>query len=204
MKKFTKKLLVCLMAVVLGIMPGIVTDVKAESYQWVFNGNYASLEEAGTYSIINSDQAAVAVDGSITLNGEGSEYDKEGAVYEWTASNENIKMDVSSDQRSAKITGVTKGNVKVTLKITYKDENAEEPVDGIILKAVVKCTDPKITRDIAVLKKGQSVSFVLKGTSGYTPVTYSIKNKKYATVSKSGKVKAKKYGKTTQKKQRKL
>lgn len=197
MKKFTKKLLVCLMAVVLGIMPGIVTDVKAESYQWVFNGNYASLEEAGTYSIINSDQATVAVDGSITLNGEGSEYDKEGAVYEWTASNENIKMDVSSDQRSAKITGVTKGNVKVTLKITYKDENAEEPVDGIILKAVVKCTDPKITRDIAVLKKGQSVSFVLKGTSGYTPVTYSIKNKKYATVSKSGKVKAKKYGKTT-------
>lgn len=259
------------MAVVLGIMPGIVTDVKAESYQWVFNGNYASLEEAGTYSIINSDQAAVAVDGSITLNGEGSEYDKEGAVYEWTASNENVKMDVSSDQRSAKITGVAKGNTKVTLKITYKDENAEEPekqeeqtveyntevevttptlasskiglainsdgykvevtgnssigqdrilygtdnnksfsvydgtlyatkkqtrnvyvyVDGIILKAVVKCTDPKITRDIAVLKKGQSASFTLKGTSGYTPVTYSIKNKKYATVSKSGKVKAK-------------
>ena len=277
MRKFTKKLLVCLMAALIGILPGIVTDTKAAAYQWSYDGNYSSLEEAGTYSIINSDQAAVAVDGSINLSGEGSEYDKEGAVYEWTASNENLKMDVSSDQRSAKITGVRKGNTKVTLKITYKDENAEESeeqeeqtveyntevevttptlksskiglaintdgykvevtgnsscgqdrilygtdnnksfsvydgtlyatkkqtrnvyvyVDGIILKAVVKCTDPKIEREIAVLKKGQSASFALKGTSGYTPVTYSVKNKNYATVSKTGKVKAKKYGKTT-------
>lgn len=286
MKKFTKKLLVCLMAALLGIMPGIVTDTKAAAYQWNYDGNYATLEEAGTYSIINSDQAAVAVDGSITLSGEGSEYDKEGAVYEWTASNENIKMDVSSDQRSAKIAGVAKGSTKVTLKITYKDENENQSenqnedqeeqgqeeqtieystevevttptlksskiglaintdgykvevtgnsscgqdriiygtdnkktfsvydgtlyatkkqtrnvyvyVDGIILKSVVKCTDPQITKEIAVLKKGQSASFALKGTSGYTPVTYSVKNKKYATVSKSGKVKAKKYGKTT-------
>lgn len=273
MKKFTKKLLVCLLAALLGIMPGIVTDTKAaEVYQWNFSGQYNSIDEARTYSIADSTQAAVAVGGYIYLIQEDSTYDNYADVaYEWTASNDNIKMDVSADKKSATITGQKKGTAKVTFKVTYKDENEEEQtveyntdievttptlktskiglaintsgtkvevtgnssngqdrilygtdnrksfsvydgnlyatkkqtrnvyvyVDGVILKAVVKCTDPEIVREIAVLKKGQRLSFALKGTSGYTPVTYSVKNKKYATVSKKGQVKAKRYGKTT-------
>lgn len=271
MKKFTKKLLVCMMAALLGIMPGIVTDTKAaEAYQWNFSGQYDSIEKARTYSIANSAQAAVAVGGYIYLVREDTYDNYTDVAYEWTASNENIKMDVSADQKNATITGKAKGTTKVTLKITYKDENEEEQtveyntdvevttptlttskiglaintsgakvevtgnssnaqdrmlygtdnkktfsvydgnlyatkkqtrnvyvyVDGVILKAVVKCTNPGISREIAVMKKGQKLSFALKGASGYTPVTYSVKNKKYATVSKKGLVKGKKYGKT--------
>ena len=70
-------------------------------------------------------------------------------------------------------------------------------VDGVILTATVKCTDPKLSRTVEILQKGQTASYALKGTSGYTPVTYATGNKKYATVSKAGKVKGIKYGKTT-------
>ena len=319
MKKLTKKFCVCLLAAILGIMPGIVTDTKAASYQWYYNGDYNSIEEARNYSIVNDEHAAAAVGGYINLNSEDSFVNQEypDAQYEWSASNQNIKMDVSADKKSAKITGKTKGTTKVTLRITYKEEKIEDNdsseksdnnssennnngenngsndnkkddennkdnendkqpeyeektveysinvqvttpklktskigivinskgtkvevtgnasserdrmfyaadsrknfsanngnlyatktqtinvyvyVDGIILKASVKCTDPKIVRNIAVLKKGQRASYALKGASGYTPVTYSVKNSKYATVSKTGKVKAKTYGKTT-------
>lgn len=299
MKRLMKKLSVCFLAVILGIMPGIVTDVKAASYQWYYNENYSSIDEARDYSIVNDDHAAAAVGGYINLDSEDSDIGREhpDAEYEWSISNENVKMDVSSDNKSAKITGKTKGSTKVTLTITYKEEKSDNNedtdgneqddntdgndkdteekfeektqvysinvqvttpklksskigivinstgqkvevtgnaaseqdrmfyaadsnnnfsvsngnlyatktqtrnvyvyVDGIILKASVKCTDPKIVRNIAVLKKGQSASYALKGASGYTPVTYSVKNKKYVTVSKTGKIKAKRYGKTT-------
>lgn len=286
MKKLTKKFCICLMAALLGLMPGIVTDTEAASYHWDYSGAYDTLEEARTYSVVNNDQAAAAVGGYINLSSEDVEIDHtyKNVVYEWKASNKNIKMDVSSDKKNAKITGKKKGSTKVTLRITYNDEKNESNtndedneekadekaieysinvqvttpklksskiglvidssgqkievtgnsscgqdrmlygtdkrekfsvfddgtlyatkkqtrkvyvfVDGVILKATVKCTDPEIVREIAVLKKGQKASFALKGTSGYTPVTYSVKNKKYATVSKTGKVKAKKYGKT--------
>lgn len=330
MKRLAKKLCVCFLAAILGIMPGIVTDAKAASYQWYYNGNYNSIEEARNYSIVNDDHAAAAVGGYINLDSEDSYVGKEhpDAEYEWSTSNQNVKMDVSTDKKSAKITGKVKGSTKVTLTITYKEEiidnnentgsnekndnndgsanskddgndtsdnskddgndtsdnnkddgnddkdnqekfeektvvysinvqmttpklksskigivinskgtkvevtgnasserdrmfyatdsrknfsvnngnlyatktqtrNVYVYVDGIILKASVKCTNPKIVRNIAVLKKGQSASYALKGASGYTPVSYSVKNSKYASVSKTGKIKGKRYGKTT-------
>lgn len=292
MKRLAKKLCVCFLAAILGIMPGIVTDAKAASYQWYYNENYNSIEEARNYSIVNDDHAAAAVGGYINLDSEDSYVGKEhpDAEYEWSTSNQNVKMDVSTDKKSAKITGKVKGSTKVTLTITYKEEiidnnentgsnekndnndgsanskddgnddkdnqekfeektvvysinvqvttpklksskmgivinskgtkvevtgnasserdrmfyatdsrknfsvnngnlyatktqtrNVYVYVDGIILKASVKCTNPKIVRNIAVLKKGQSASYALKGASGYTPVSYSVKNSKYAS-----------------------
>lgn len=292
MKRLAKKLCVCFLAAILGIMPGIVTDAKAASYQWYYNGNYNSIEEARNYSIVNDDHAAAAVGGYINLDSEDSYVGKEhpDAEYEWSTSNQNVKMDVSTDKKSAKITGKVKGSTKVTLTITYKEEiidnnentgsnekndnndgsanskddgnddkdnqekfeektvvysinvqvttpklksskmgivinskgtkvevtgnasserdrmfyatdsrknfsvnngnlyatktqtrNVYVYVDGIILKASVKCTNPKIVRNIEVLKKGQSASYALKGASGYTPVSYSVKNSKYAS-----------------------
>lgn len=124
MKRLAKKLCVCFLAAILGIMPGIVTDAKAASYQWYYNGNYNSIEEARNYSIVNDDHAAAAVGGYINLDSEDSYVGKEhpDAEYEWSTSNQNVKMDVSTDKKSAKITGKVKGSTKVTLTITYKEE----------------------------------------------------------------------------------
>lgn len=68
--------------------------------------------------------------------------------------------------------------------------------DGKELTATVKVTDPTF-RESYVVPKGKSVSYKVKGASGYKAVSYKVGNKKYATVTKSGQVKGKKYGKTT-------
>ena len=278
MKKMIKKLCVCMMAAILGLMPGIVTDTNAATYEWTDASGWESYyyntpDDARNYNIEYENDIAVAVGGYINLNLENNYYDNnyDEVRYEWSISNDKIKMDISSDQKSAKITGCTKGNAEVTCSVIYKNADDEEfqtesvtanvqitnpklksnkiglvvgqegsveitgnasvqtdrilyaadntgnfvihgkifygfgkqtrkvyvYVDGIILTATVKCTDPKLSRTQEILKKGQSASYELKGTSGYTPVTYKIKNTKYATVSKAGKVKAKNYGKTT-------
>lgn len=278
MKKMMKKLCVCMIIAILGIMPGIVTDTKAADYEWTDATGwesyaYKSPDDARNYDMKYEDDVAVAIGGYIYLNIDNNYYDNhyDDVRYEWTASNDNIKIDISSDKKSAKITGCTKGNTQVTFSVTYKDPDDEQfhtdsatasvqitnpklksnkiglvvgkegtveitgnadmridrilyaadntgnfvlhgktfygfgkqtrkvyvYVDGIILTATVKCTEPKLSRTQEILKKGQSASYALKGTSGYTPVTYKIKNTKYATVSKAGKVKAKNYGKTT-------
>ena len=54
---------------------------------------------------------------------------------------------------------------------------------------------PKINKTKATVYIGRSITLKVKGTSG--KVTWSTKNKKIATVSKSGKVTGKKTGKTT-------
>lgn len=70
--------------------------------------------------------------------------------------------------------------------------------DGKYLGAVeIKITNPTWNIGYYMVKKGKTKSFAVKGASGYTPVTYKIGNTKYATVSKAGKVKGKKYGKTS-------
>lgn len=85
--------------------------------------------------------------------------------------------------------GYVSGYAKQTRKVSVF-------VDGITLTANVKITDPSI-RATYVLQKGKNISYKVKGASGYSPVTYKVGNKKYASVSKNGTVKGKKYGKTT-------
>lgn len=85
--------------------------------------------------------------------------------------------------------GTFSGYAKQTRKVSVY-------VDGKCLEATVKCTDPTY-RSSYILKKGQKVSYKVSGASGYTPITYKIGNSKYATVSSTGSVKGKKYGKTT-------
>lgn len=69
-------------------------------------------------------------------------------------------------------------------------------VDGMILTADVKCTNPLI-RAAYVVQKGKPVSYKVRGASGYMPVSYQIGNRKYAWISSGGTVKGKKYGKTS-------
>ena len=264
------------MACLLGIMPGVITDIKAASYEWnggYYWNEYNNPEEARHYSLEYNNEAAVAIGGYIYLDHEETSYEDyyDQVNYEWEVSDQKIKMDISSDKKTAKITGIAKGNAEVTFRISYKDFEDEEfqtdsttikvqvtdpklksnkigiavgvdgkvelvgnssvgtdrilyaadntknfyiydgsfygfskqtrkvyvYVDGKILTATIKCTDPKIARTVEILKKGQSASYAIKGSSGYNKVTYKIANKKYASVSSTGKVKAKNYGKTT-------
>lgn len=81
---------------------------------------------------------------------------------------------------------------------TKQTRKAGVYADGKYLGTVmIKITNPTWNIGYYMVKKGQTKSFAVKGASGYTPVTYKIGNKKYAAVSKTGKVKGKKYGKTT-------
>lgn len=76
--------------------------------------------------------------------------------------------------------------------------NVKVYADGKYLGTVtIKATNPTWNVGYYMVKKGKTKSFAVKGASGYTPVTYKIGNTKYATVSKAGKVKGKKYGKTS-------
>lgn len=68
-------------------------------------------------------------------------------------------------------------------------------VDGKVLTAEIVVTNPKFTSSAMIMYKKQSKTVKLKGlNSTYSTVAFSSSNKKVATVSKKGVVKAKKSG----------
>lgn len=80
------------------------------------------------------------------------------------------------------------GNYKGTAQLTLV-------VDGKAFALKVIVTNPKYSKNKFTLYKGQKKQFSLSGLNKtYSTVSYSISNKKIATVSSAGKVKAKKTG----------
>ena len=116
MKKMMKKLCVCMIIAILGIMPGIVTDTKAATYVWTDATGwesyaYDSPDDARNYDMEYEDDVAVAIGGYIYLNIDNNYYDNhyDEVRYEWTASNDNIKMDISSNKKVRRLQDAQKG-----------------------------------------------------------------------------------------------
>lgn len=74
--------------------------------------------------------------------------------------------------------------------ITYK-------VDGVKLKYKVRVTNPTVKSTLLAVVKGKSSSIQVTGVNSYSEISYETSNKKVATVSKSGKIKAVKNGSAT-------
>lgn len=276
MKQWIRKVILYLTVLAVCISSfGAISVQGAESYRWYGPAwTYDTPDEARNYDMNEENRAGVAVGGYIYLK-YGSDYEEETEdctiEYQWSASNSNVRVDVQSDQTSAKIIGNRVGTARVTVTAIYKKADGTEEnqrvktmdlqvtnprlknskiglviyneakieltgnssygadhilyaadrtsnfyvssggyvsgyakqtrkvfvfVDGITLTAYVKCTNPSI-REGYVVQKGKSVSYKVRGASGYTPVTYKAGNSKYASVSKSGTVKGRRYGKTS-------
>lgn len=125
---------------------------------------------------------ALAVDGSFVIEFTG--------VYE-----DSVKTFKSS---KSKFVSVSETGLVYSIKKTSKDVIITAVVDGRTITMTIKVTNPKFSRGEAnpiLLVKGKKLKLTVKGLiSGLSKVTYSSDKTNIATVTKAGRVKAKKYG----------
>ena len=142
MKKVMKKLCVCTLSAVIGMLSIQIMPVSAASKTGMgkitnkinkagYNlwGGYDSPEEAATYDIDFYDSginAGVAVGGNISLKYNDSYDYGDNLKYNWQIvnGNDHIAMEVSADQKTARITGRSIGDATVRLNI-ITDEGTE-------------------------------------------------------------------------------
>lgn len=120
----------------------------------------------------------------------------------WKSSNKKVATVSKSGKITAKgngtatITATTANGKKATVKVTVKQTTK---------KVVLKVSDKTVTGKTYTLKKGKKVTVKAtvtdakgkKVTSGNQKITWTTSNKKVATISKSGKITAKKAGTVT-------
>ena len=108
-----------------------------------------------------------------------------------TYSSSNKK--IATVNKKGYITGVKSGTATITVKSGSKSVKIKVKVEG------VKTTDLKANRTEITLKKNKSFSWKVTRVPSNSSenITYSTSNKKVATVSSSGKIKAKKKGTAT-------
>ena len=125
---------------------------------------------------------ALAVGGSFELEISG--------IYD-----ESVKTYSSS---KSKCVSVSKEGLVYSLKKTSKDVTITAVVDGRKITMTIKVTNPKFSRGEAnpiLLVKGKKLKLTVKGIiDGLSKVKYSSDKTDIATVTKAGRVKAKKYG----------
>ena len=142
MKKVMKKMCVCTLSVIIGMLSIQIMPVSAASKTGMgkttnkinkagYNlwGGYDSPEEAATYDIdfYDSDtNAGVAVGGNISLKYNDFYDYGDNLKYNWQIvnGNDHIAMEISADQKTAKITGRSTGDATVRLNI-ITDEGTE-------------------------------------------------------------------------------
>ena len=111
-------------------------------------------------------------------------------IVSWTSS----KPKVASVNKKGKITGKKPGTAVITVK-TAGGQRISFKVK--VQKKKVTTTSVKVNKKKLQMKKGKSVKLLptLKPITSSQKVTFTSSNKKVATVSKSGKIKARKRGK---------
>ncbi len=95
----------------------------------------------------------------------------------------NKKSLAAIQQDGTVVSGYRTGKATITLS-----------VDGKTIKHKLAITDPKLKSSYKALTVGKAAQISVKGASSKKNITYTSKNKAVATVSKSGRVKAKSYG----------
>ncbi|BBF43361.1 bacterial surface protein [Lachnospiraceae bacterium KM106-2] len=98
-----------------------------------------------------------------------------------------------SDTSIASVTSTSKLTVKAKKKGSV---SVQAEVDGRTLVGSIEVTQPKISKTLCLLVKGKSYQLTMSGHSKKTPVVYSIKDSKVASISKTGVIKGLKYGST--------
>lgn len=127
--------------------------------------------------LVNSEQN-LAVNCSTTIELTGLSYNSE---VEAVSSKPEI-VEANGTNLYAK----AKGSATITLT-----------VDGVKMKYKVRVTNPQVSDVLIAVVKGKTSQIHLSGTNSYSEVEYTTTNKKVATVSKTGKIKAVKNGTAT-------
>ena len=115
------------------------------------------------------------------------------SVKEWKSSNSKV---VKVDRRTGKLTALKKGTAVITVT-TQKGAKASCKIK--VQSGKVSTKKLKLNKTYVELKKGKSftVKYTRTPLTASDKVTYKTSNKKVATVSSSGKIKAKKKGTAT-------
>ena len=115
------------------------------------------------------------------------------SVKVWKSSNSKV---VKVDRRTGKLTALKKGTAVIT--VTSR-KGAKASCKIKVQKGKVATKKIKLKKTCVELKKGKcfSIKYTRTPLTANDKVTYKTSNRKVATVSASGKVKAKKKGKAT-------
>ena len=165
--KGLKKLLVCIMAVLLGLESPIGSSVMSE---W----GYSVTAEAAGKVALSSSKASVAVGASKTISLRNAS----GKV-KWIISKKSKRVaSIKVNGASVKITGKKAGTATITAKVGKKSYKCKLTVKNA----------PKISKSSISLTKGSSYGLTVSGTS--SSPKWSTSNKKVASIKK---ISARKY-----------
>ena len=203
-KKVMKKLCVCTLSAVIGMlsiqsmhvsaasktgMGKITNKINKAGYNlW---GGYDSPEEAATYDIDFYDSginAGVAVGGNISLKYNDSYDYGDNLKYDWQIvnGNDHIAMEVSADQKTARITGKSIGDATVRLNI-ITDEGTE--YQSIETKEMhIQISNPRLKNNklATVLYNEGKVELEGNSTNGQERIIYRADNNYNFYVSDDG------------------
>lgn len=203
-KKVMKKLCVCALSAVIGMLLIQIMPVSAASKTGMgkttnkinkagYNlwGGYDSPEEAATYDIdfYDSDtNAGVAVGGNISLKYNDSYDYGDNLKYDWQIvnGNDHIAMEVSADQKTARITGRSIGDATVRLNI-ITDEGTED--QSIETKEMhIQISNPRLKNNklATVLYNEGKVELEGNSTKGQERIIYRADNNHNFYVSDDG------------------
>lgn len=165
--KGLKKLLVCIMAVLLGLESPVGSSVMSE---W----GYSVTAEAAGKVALSSSKASVAVGASKTISLRNAS----GKV-KWIISKKSKRVaSIKVNGASVKITGKKAGTATITAKVGKKSYKCKLTVKNA----------PKISKSSIRLTKGSSYGLTVSGTS--SSPKWSTSNKKVASIKK---ISARKY-----------
>lgn len=203
-KKVMKKLCVCALSAVIGMLLIQIMPVSAASKTGMgkttnkinkagYNlwGGYDSPEEAATYDIdfYDSDtNAGVAVGGNISLKYNDFYDYGDNLKYNWQIvnGNDHIAMEVSADQKTARITGKSTGDATVRLNI-ITDEGTED--QSIETKEMhIQISNPRLKNNklATVLYNEGKVELEGNSTNGQERIIYRADNNHNFYVSDDG------------------
>ena len=183
------------------LIPKSVTKVGDHAYGYSFyydtktdKSEYRLISGSKIYGAIGSAAFKYAYN-SAFINSKGVEfhsefYRKQSAKISGIASGsgkityKTSNKKIASVNSSGKVTGVKKGTAKITFSQNNKSWSFK-----------VHIKNPKLNAKSKTLKKGKTFKIKITGKVG--KAKFSTSNKKIASVSKGGKVKAKKKGKAT-------
>lgn len=203
-KKVMKKLCVCTLSAVIGMLSIQIMPVSAASKTGMgkitnkinkagYNlwGGYDSPEEAATYDVdfYDSDtNAGVAVGGNISLKYNDSYDYGDNLKYDWQIvnGNDHIAMEVSADQKTAKITGRSTGDATVRLNIITDEGTEYQSTETKEMHIQISNPRLKNNKLATVLYNEGKVELEGNSTNGQERIIYRADNNNNFYVSDDG------------------